>query len=547
MLQIIAEIKAEPLYLMSVVKPLLMLAAFGPWAWLVGRLDKDAGYYYLKQNEWGMAHIGAGAMAFVVMIFIPIFWAGWILGIMILAGEISGYVVFRNKEVPADKRWSGKDIIRQVQEEREQKASQKAIVLADVKLVTKDGVPMEVPHGTDPRLPAFQLFQNLLLFAAPRGADRLDIVVDATKAVFNARIDGVRYPQQAPEPELCIQLIDYLKENAGMDLSDRRRKQSGRLGVDVEGSVHELTLTTAGSTKALQLVVEIDPEGRLEIPMSNLGLMEQQYDGLMALAHQQDKVVIFASPPHTGSTTTSYAMLKQHDPYTSSVMTFEKQTPYPLEGVSHNLFADGATNDQIMSQFASLMRADPNVMYVSQVVSPEMAKLIAEQAGETRVYLPLPANDTLSALKIWMKAVGDKKLAGNALGAVVSQRLIRKLCTTCRAPYEPDDVAMKKLNMSKTAGGLLYKASGKVVIKDKEEPCPQCHGLGYRGRIGVFEVMFIDDEARTLIATGEGERLRNHLRKQHMLYLQEAALAKVVEGVTDIKEVTRVMSEHQKG
>lgn len=125
---------------------------------------------------------------------------------------------------------------------------------------------------------------------------------------------------------------------------------------------------------------------------------------------------------------------------------------------------------------------------------------------------------------------------------VIAQKLMRRLCHTCRVAYTPDPAALKKLNLP---GGdkinKLYRASGKVQVKDKEEPCPNCHGLGYRGRTGVFEVMPIDDDARSYIRKGEADALRLHLRKQKMQYLQEAALAKVVSGVTDIKEVTRAM------
>ncbi|MEO1237933.1 MAG: hypothetical protein AAFX76_14205, partial [Planctomycetota bacterium] len=90
--------------------------------------------------------------------------------------------------------------------------------------------------------------------------------------------------------------------------------------------------------------------------------------------------------------------------------------------------------------------------------------------------------------------------------------------------------------------GELYRSSGKVLAKDKEILCPDCHGLGYRGRVAVFELMLIDDQAARYIAADEIDSLRLHLRKQKMLYLQESALTKVVDGITDIKEVTRVMS-----
>jgi type II secretory ATPase GspE/PulE/Tfp pilus assembly ATPase PilB-like protein len=548
MFQMIAQLQAEPLVLMSIAKPVLMLVVLGGWAWLVGRLDKDAGFYYAKQEQWGMAHLGVGVLGFAVMLLVPIFWIGWVLGILILLGGSFGYVAFRNGKVPEEDRWNPKDIVNHLSEKHERERDQRAKDKAKVNFVDKSGAVMEVPYGDDPRTPAFELFQDMLVFAVPRGADRIKITVDKEKASFIVRIDGVRYKQPAPDKDLCVQLIDYLKENAGMDLAERRRKQQGQLGVEVEGyDRHNLVLTTLGSTRALELIIEFDEQDKHDIDIEELGLLPRQLETIQNAIGELSKVVIFASPPGTGTTTSMYALLNKHDPYTSSVMTYEKHTPYMMEGVNHNLFPEGASNEQITDQFASHLRTDPNVMLVEQIVSPEMAKLVAQQAEDTRFYLYLPAKDTFQALKLWIKIVGDKRLAAESLEMIISQRLTRRLCLTCRAPYHPDAAAIKKLNMTKDTDKHLYKASGKVVVKDEPAICQDCHGLGYRGRIGVFEVMPVDREASSLIASGEGERLKAHLRKQHMVYLQEAALSKVVEGVSDIKEVTRIMAEHEKG
>ncbi|MEO0475277.1 MAG: ATPase, T2SS/T4P/T4SS family [Planctomycetota bacterium] len=548
MIQMIAQIDAEPMVLMSIAKPVLMLLVLGGWAWLVGRLDKDAGHFYANQSQWGMGHLGIGVLGFAVMLLVPIFWVGWFLGILILVGGAFGYVAYRNGKVPEEEKWNPKDIVNHLSEKHEREAGERAKQQAKVVFLDKGGAVMEVPHGEDPRTPAFELFQDMLVFAVPRGADRIDMTVDAEKASFVVRIDGVRIAQPAPDKALCVQLIDYLKENAGMDLAERRKKQSGSLGVEVEGyDTHQIKLTTAGSTRALQLTIEFDLEDKHKIEIEELGFLPRQLDTVKELIPELTGVVIFASPPGTGTTTSMYSVMQRHDPYTSSVMTFEKKSPYTLEGVNHNRFPEGASNEQVVEDFAALLRSDPNVMMVEQLVSPEMAKLIARQAEDTRFYIALPARDTFSALKLWIKIVGDKRLAAESLSMIVSQRLTRRLCRTCRAPYHPDAAAMKKLNMTKETATNLYKASGKVVVKDEETICGDCHGLGYRGRIGVFEVMPVDREASSLIASGEGERLKAHLRKQHMVYLQEAALSKVVEGVSDIKEVTRIMAEHQKG
>jgi type II secretory ATPase GspE/PulE/Tfp pilus assembly ATPase PilB-like protein len=146
-------------------------------------------------------------------------------------------------------------------------------------------------------------------------------------------------------------------------------------------------------------------------------------------------------------------------------------------------------------------------------------------------------------MRAWVKAVGDPKLGADALVAVLSQRLVRKLCTTCRVPYRPDPEALRKLNLPADRVAQLYKHSGQVLVKKEMQPCPACLGVAYSGRIGVFEVMVLDDQARALIVAGQLDQLRAYLRKQKMLWLQEAALARVVDGTTSIAEITRVLSK----
>ena len=402
MFQMIAQIEAEPVMLMSIFKPVLMLLVLGGWAWLVGRLDKDAGFYFAKQEMWGMAHLGIGLLGFAVMLLVPIFWVGWVLGMMILVGGSAGYIAYRNGKVPAEERWNPKDLVDEMSKKHERERGVRAKAKAQVKFVDKSGAVIEVPHGDDPRTPAFELFQDMLVFAVPRGADRIDITVDKEKAKFIVRIDGVRVAQPAPDRALCVQLIDYLKENAGMDLAERRRKQTGKLGVEVEGyDQHKIKLTTLGSTRTLQLTIDFDLEDKHKIAIEDLGLLPKQKEALESALENSTGVIIFASPAGCGTTTSMYAMMNRHDPYTSSVMTYEKQPPFQMEGVSHNILTEGASTDQLAAEFGALLRSDPNVMLVEQLVSPEMGQLIAQQAQDTRFYLSLPAKDTLSALKLW--------------------------------------------------------------------------------------------------------------------------------------------------
>jgi len=145
----------------------------------------------------------------------------------------------------------------------------------------------------------------------------------------------------------------------------------------------------------------------------------------------------------------------------------------------------------------------------------------------------------------WVQAVGDKSKAGDALRAIVAQRLLRKLCETCRVAYKPDPKLLKKLNLPTDKVSQLYKHSGKIMVKEEEQTCPDCMGLGYRGRRAVFEVMILDDQCRSLIGEGQLNQLKNRLRKNRMLYMQEAALNLAAQGITSVSEISRVLGGEQ--
>ncbi|MEX2388055.1 MAG: ATPase, T2SS/T4P/T4SS family, partial [Phycisphaeraceae bacterium] len=533
-------VQAEPAVLMSVVKPLLALALFIGWAWVVVRLDKDADYFHLKRYAWNMGQIAAGAAGFALLLLIPYFVIGFILAAGVMGGAIFAYVWHRNQEVPAAARWtfSMDSFTRRLDEYQQSQAQRRATVT----LITHDDEELDVPRGDHPDAEAHGVFENVLDFALPRNAETVEIAVDGKEAKFAVRIDGMKYPQPATEPAVALKLIDYIKQAAGLDVSDRRKKQTGRVRVDAHDlGKHRLDVETAGSTRGLVLTMAIDARARANMPLEKLGLLDSQRKAIEGVIEERGLTVLVAAPPRHGTTTTLFTLLQSHDPYTTSITAYTEEPDPEMEGISYQQLPEGLAAKQYNEQLATLLRSDPDVVLVSRLADANTARLLANNVEHSRFYVPLQMSDTFETLKAWIKQVGDYRAAGDALGAIVAQRLVRKLCPTCRTPYKPDPAALKKLNLPVDKVKQLYQASGKVMVKDKPQACPACYGLGYRERMGVFEVMVLDDEARDLIANNQLDRLRAHLRKQRMLWLQEAALAKVAyEGTTDIKEVTRV-------
>jgi general secretion pathway protein E len=143
-------------------------------------------------------------------------------------------------------------------------------------------------------------------------------------------------------------------------------------------------------------------------------------------------------------------------------------------------------------------------------------------------------------LRDWIKMVGNVKEATKALRAATNQRLLRTLCPNCKQAYQPSEDQLKKLNLPAGRVEQLYRAGGQIQIKNKVQECPVCQGIGYLGQTGVFEVLLVDEEMRKLLAKGDLKGTLALARRNKMIYLQEAALAKVVSGETDMKEVIRV-------
>jgi general secretion pathway protein E len=534
--------QADAVYLASWFKPLVFVLVLIGWGWAVSNIDKDSAFYRLPRAWINAAQMGCGIVGFCLMLLIPIFLLGLTIALMVLIGGTGAYAYYRNTKVPAESRWRlSLDLLNQKLGQRQHAQAQKQ---AAIILLAQDESALAVPSGDDPRAAAHATLENVLDFAVPRGAAQIDLAVDAKQATLVVRIDGVKYPQPSLETAEALALIDYLKGIAELDLEDRRKKQTGVFKFDAgELGRHSIALNTAGSTRGVTMTMALDTAERVQMGLEHMGLLTRQKQQIQDIIKQENKVVIASSPPRQGMTTTIYGLLQEHDPYTSSIVTLEDEQVFEIEGVSHNLLPDDISTTQINEKLSAMLRSDPQVFMLSRLPDPSTATIIARGSSEVRFYFGLRADDAFKTLRIWIKAVGDRKLAAHSIGGIISQRLLRKLCPTCKSPYTPDKAALKKLNLPIDRVDKFYHASGQVMVKDKPQSCPLCHGMGYRGRIAVCEVMPIDGQARQLIAAGEMDRLRTHLRKQTMLWLQEAALARVVEGVTDIKEVSRSLGE----
>lgn len=523
---------------MLVVLMFATLLIWGRWAALV---DDDARYYYLGHRLWNGVTVGAGALGFLLWLVIPIFFVGMLICWLCMAGAVAAYCTVRNKKVEPGLRWtlSNNTFINAIRQKRQDKnlkvATLKFIVLGKI---GKEIKPLPAP--TDPRYAAHMAIEELLLKLLGHKGQRLEIAGDSSTFKIRLNVDGVEYPAPNMSPKEALAMIDYLKSQCGMDVEDRRKKATGQCTIEtLELGIHDLIIHTSGSTKTLELSALVDPAKNLDYELNKIGLLDNQLAQLAPVLADPSGLVLIASPARHGRSATLYSVTRTHDPYMLNVHIVESRIELPLEGVHQTVVEQEA----LAKTIRTLMLQEPNVMMVANVDEAAAKTIVESDLKQTRVYAGLRADDTFKALMIWLRAVGDPGKAVRQLRAVVAQRLVRRLCETCSQAYKPDADALKKLNLPADRITQLFKSSGKVMVKNQPETCPTCNGLGYRGRLGAFEVMVLDDEARSLIIKDQGEQLRSHLRRNKMMLLQEAALAKAVAGQTSISEVMRALGK----
>lgn len=538
---------ADGLILMSVAKPILLAAVFIAYMRFVARFEADARTYNLPVAAWNFGYVGVAVAALAAALLIPIFWIGWILAILLLAGTMFAYWKYRDPRVPAGRQFKlGFGAVTEAMAKRRAAAAERA---ASVTFARADGSKEPIPQKEDPTLVPYVALEQMLLGPIAARASRVDAIVAQQGVAVSMVVDGVRSKRDPVAPEAGAAAIDLLKRLAGLDVSDRRRRQSGSCTMTSESGKTKLTVTTIGSSSGQNVRIDFDREGRFAKDFETVGLAPAQLEALRVLEDPKRRkgIVLVSAPAGQGLTTLGFALLSRHDAYTSSIKTLERELVYRVEGVDHKAFAPEAGVEDFGAMLTKIIRRDPDVVLCADISEPGSAKA-ATTAGMNSplVYVLVAADSMAAAIAAWMQAVGDPKLATAALSAVVHQRLMRTLCPNCRSPFTPAPEQAKKLGIPSGKQVELYRPSGKIQVKNRIEDCPVCQGTQYFGQTGIFEVLMLDDEGRRLLSENDFRTAyARAVREQKMIQLQEAALLKVREGVTSLEEVQRIFAPKQ--
>lgn len=547
--QFTAATLANSVLLLSPWKPILLLAVFTGWAYVVSTVfDKDAARWYFKRRSWNLLHLIMGGVAFAAAVLAPLpFFISVPIAMAILALDLLIYFVLRNGDdrVPAHEKW--KLDTQSWKDRREAKNLAKDAKGIMYTFEGPSGRLLSPEEGT----PEFQTrvaAEALLTHTVDKHGSQLDIAPHR-EGMYGAScvVDGLRTPLEQIPTQNAIPIIDFFKGAADLDLNDRRRKIRGDIQFGVGGSATtDARVTSLGTSDGMRLTLAIEPSKLADKRIEDLGLLPRQRQDLQTIIEENAGIVIVAAPAEESRAGLMYALARAHDAYTSNVQLLELDGTLNIEGARHTIFDPQEASSDFATTVRSMLRRDPDVLAIAEMPDEETARNVSLADYErTRVYLCVRADNPITALQMYCKAVGDNAAAAKGLRGVICQRMLRLLSVNARIPYQPSPDVLKRLGLPAEVK-TLYRTEGMVMVKGKPEPDPVSGGTGYYGQTGALAVHPIGQEEQSLIANGDFNNLRASFRQKKQPSVQNAAMQKAVQGETSVEEVLRVLQSGQK-
>lgn len=375
------------------------------------------------------------------------------------------------------------------------------------------------------------------------------------------RVDGIMNQRESLIRQTGDAVVNILKVLANLDISEKRKPQDGSFSAEVldqpgeeneqdgpknkskKPTILDFRVATAGSVAGEKMVIRILDGSKSMGSLKKLGMREKLKDQIEAIVNQPHGMLIVCGPTGAGKSTTLYACLSEIDRFQKNVITLENPVEYQIDNVTQ-IEINPKAGKTFASELRSILRQDPDVIYVGEIRDKETAE-ISCQAAQTghMVFTTVHANDSVTAFGRLLDLGVAPFMIANSVSAILSQRLVRVLCPKCKVKYRPNPEILKKFNLSPEKYEFFYKSKSEVKQEgnDDSPPCKNCGGTGFRGRSGVYELLVLNENIRNLIRDNPSiGAIREEAVKTGMKYLQEDGLRQVVAGNTSIQEILRV-------
>ena len=387
-------------------------------------------------------------------------------------------------------------------------------------------------HETPDDAPVVKLVNQIVAQAVERGASDIHMAPEGREVRVRFRIDGVLQDITTVPRRMAAGVVSRIKIMAELNIAEKRLPQDGRVGLVVDGRHVDLRVVTLPSVRGEGVVMRVLDKASVVVELDKLGMADPERERFERACDQTHGAVLVTGPTGSGKSTTLYAALKMLNTPEKNIITVEDPVEYEMDGLTQVQVASKVGLTFAMG-LRSMVRADPDVIMVGEIRDRETAQIAVESALTGHLVLStLHTNDAPSAITRLIEMGVEPFLVASALECVVAQRLARMLCSSCkRRTIIPASVLMES----------GYKAR---VELEAYEPvgCRRCGGTGYRGRVGLYEVMNITPEIQTMALERQpAEAIRVVAVQQGMTRLRDDGLQKVRQGRTSIAEIARVI------
>lgn len=384
---------------------------------------------------------------------------------------------------------------------------------------------------------------QIIIDAVRLGASDIHIEPFPGELKIRYRIDGVLEDQPNPPSHLQSAITSRVKIMASMNVAERRRPLDGKIGVTVQSVGNrqiDLRVSTVPTVHGESVVLRILDKQSISFGLEQLGLLEENLDQFVRMIQKPHGIILATGPTGSGKTTTLYACLKEVNTPEVKIITIEDPVEYELEGVNQI-----QVNPEINVTFAAglrhILRQDPDKVLVGEIRDYETAEMgIHTSLTGHLVFSSLHTNDAASAVTRLVDMGVEPYLVASTLEGIIAQRLARRVCPDCYEMYTPEPERIQDLLGSQT-GVITFD-----LLIPRAVGCRECRGRGYKGRIGLFEVILMSEELREMtIQRASASQLKRAAMRLGMKTLREDGWRKVVAGYTTIEEVVRLTQEDE--
>lgn len=537
----------------DVIQSVLIVPVYLCWVMSTDWVNRDR-HHYKFPISWNVAMFTPFAFFFLLSWLIPLWVVAYPLILLAYLVPFVSYVVWRNGQVTFSEKVFTARHLKQWFMTGNRKDGSGAPEPEEegppVKM-NAQGAPSERDNNVNllvaRQAPGWIKAKELLAEAIDRRSEAIMLDYTAQNVGVKFQIDGIWHDAAPREREPGDQLLAVLKKLGNLNPEERRARQEGEIPVAYKDFKRQMRIAAAGVQTGERVVLQFDFRSESKKQrLTDLGIRPALYEQVKERLEQKAGLIIVSAPPRGGLSWLYHGTLGAMDRYIRAFVCIEDKIKpeTDVENVPVKAF-DSTAGSNAMSLLPNILREYPDVLVVPEIRDAELASFLLEQAREERpVVTTVRGKETAEALLRCLQQMGcPASDFAPAASVVLNVRLVRKLCDKCKQAYPPPPQLLQQLRIPPGRIEVLYKQFEPDPEKP-QPPCKQCSGIGYFGRIGIIECMLVDDQIRAVLqAKPSVEAVRTAARKAGMKTLQEEGILHVLQGITSLPELMRVLKE----